>query len=148
MLDELVSNELKRDNEVVDIPQDTVEKLVQALLRLRRKYDDELHNEELKVFEELAESLFELRLEKVIEGIEPKGFDKEVLSVINVMKKVYVGYLTGNYYTHKGNVLCLVNKKAILDDVQLEPGDVVILPLNKVLALITTDYITPIEVKE
>ena len=146
MLDEFVSEELQKDYEVAEIPQDKIERVIQALLRLRKKYDDEIHKEELKVYEELAESLFELRVEKVIEGVEAKGFDKEALSIISKIKQFYVGYLTGRYYTSKGRVLCKVNKKVIIDDVQLSPGDVVILPLSKVLALITSDYITPIEV--
>ncbi|MFP3170130.1 MAG: hypothetical protein RXQ98_02720 [Sulfolobaceae archaeon] len=148
MLDELVSNELKRDNEITEISKDTIEKLIQALLRLRRKYSDELHKEELKIYEELAESLLELRLEKVIEGFEPKGFDKDVLSLVNVMKKVYIDYVTGRYHTYKGKVLCLSNTKFSLGNTVVEQGDVIILPLNKVLALITTNYITPVEVRE
>jgi len=67
---------------------------------------------------------------------------------VNVMKKVYIDYVTGRYHTYKGKVLCLSNTKFSLGNTVVEQGDVIILPLNKVLALITTNYITPVEVRE
>ncbi|WP_054836899.1 hypothetical protein [Metallosphaera hakonensis] len=75
MLDEVLSKELKSD-EIQSMNEQDVEKVVSTFKRLRYKYKDKIHDAEIKVYSEIADSLFEMRLIKAIEGKEIKeSFD-------------------------------------------------------------------------
>ncbi|BFH74140.1 hypothetical protein SJAV_20840 [Sulfurisphaera javensis] len=146
MLDEIVLNETLKE-ESTEIQLKDLYQLISQLRKIRRKYSDDLHKKELSVYEELAESLFELRSSKLIEGINIKGFDSEFLDILNQMKRIYVNFISGKYFTQEDKILCLVKVKFSINDMNLYPGDLILLPLKQVLALITLDYITPIEVE-
>ncbi|MCG2909473.1 hypothetical protein DDW09_01430 [Sulfolobus sp. SCGC AB-777_L09] len=149
MSDELISivqNELDKD-ELTEIRLDKLLKLVDSLRKLRRRYSDEIHDIEIKSFEELIESLFELRIEKVLEGSKLNdSFDKQFLSILNTMRVIYISFLSGKYYIFNDKILCKVVSPFMRKGVLLSPGDIVLLPIHEVLALITSGYITPIEV--
>lgn len=147
MLDEIVLNETLKEDEITNLQLKDLTQLISQLRKLRRKYSDELHKKELSVYEELAESLFELRSSKTIQGLETKGFDNELFQSLNIMKKVYVNFLTGKYFTIEDKILCTVNEKFSINEKTLYPGDLVLLPLTQVLALITLGYISPLEVE-
>lgn len=146
MLDEIVLNETLRD-EVTEINLKDLIKLSNQLRALRRKYDDELHKKELSIYEGLAESLFELRSSKLLEGYEVKGFDSDFLSIINLMKKIYINYITGKYFAQEDKILCYVINTFSINNKTFRPGDLILLPLKQVLALITLNYIIPLEVE-
>ena len=146
MLDEIVVNETLKD-EALEINLKDIANLINQLRKLRRRYTDELHKKEITIYEELAESLFELRSGKLIEGKEIKGFDAEFLDVINLMKKIYVNFISGKYFTKEDKILCYVKSSFSINNKTLKPGDLVLLPLSQVLALITLDYIIPLEVE-
>lgn len=146
MLDEIIVNETLKE-EVSEISLKDLSALSTQLRKLRRKYDDELHKKELTVYEELAESLFELRSSKLLEGLEIKGFDSKFLDIINLMKKIYVNFISGKYFTQEDKILCYVKSRFSINNKILYPGDLILLPLSQVLALITLDYIIPLEVE-
>ncbi|MEM1600308.1 MAG: hypothetical protein QXW51_05820, partial [Sulfolobaceae archaeon] len=72
MLDELVKKELSQE-EPTEISIDDLVKYDLVLKKSKIFLDEELRKEELRIISELAESLFELRLSKVIEGKSIKG---------------------------------------------------------------------------
>ena len=146
MLDEIVVNETLKE-EALEINLKDISTLISQLRRVRRRYDDELHKKEIAVYEELAESLFELRSSKLLEGMKIKGFDSDFLDIINLMKKIYVNFISGKYFTKEDKILCYVKSSFSINNKTLNPGDLILLPLNQVLALITLDYITPLEVE-
>jgi hypothetical protein len=144
MLDEKLRSEISKP-QIEDIKLNEIENVIYNLSTLRSKYNDEIHDKEFKVFEEIAESLFDLRVSKVLEGIEPKGFDSEVLEIINIIKKLYVNLLSGKYAISKGKILCKVKKSLCLDNFKLVEGDIVLIDIAQAFKLITIGYITPIE---
>ncbi|AAY80620.1 hypothetical protein [Sulfolobus acidocaldarius] len=146
MLDEMVMNELRKEEEISEIRTEDLEKYIHNLRKLRVKFADDIHKAEVSVYEELAESLFELRISKVVESIQPKGFDKELLGLISMMKNIYKNYLSGNYYTKDGKILCKVVNPLTYNNITLNSGDFILLPLHLVLLLSTAGFITPLEV--
>ncbi|QIW24061.1 hypothetical protein EWF20_07830 [Sulfolobus sp. S-194] len=146
MLDEIVLNETLKE-EPSEIQLKDLNQLIVQLRKLRRKYNDELHKKEIEIYEELAESLFELRIGKLVEGKEIKGFDADFLQVLNSMKRIYTNFLSGKYFNLEDKILCYVNVQFSIKNKTLHPGDLILLPLRQVLALITLNYITPLEVE-
>ncbi len=142
MLDEIVDKELK-SSDAVDIKLEDIIKIAEVLRRIRSKYNDELHKEEIKIYEQLAESLFELRLSKYLENGKISGFDSFLFSFIETIKKFYVEFVTGKYQFYGNKVLCKVLNPFLYQNVRLNKGDLIALSLDKALILTTAGYITP-----
>lgn len=142
MLDELVQKELESEN-TLDIKIEEVLKIASTLRKIRTKYNDELHNEEIKMFESLAESLFELRLSKYLENRNFTGFDSFMFSIIDRIKRFYVEFITGRYPFYGNKILCKVVLPFEVNGVKLNKGDLIVLSIDKALILTTAGYITP-----
>ncbi|MCY0859255.1 MAG: hypothetical protein OWQ54_02365 [Sulfolobaceae archaeon] len=142
MLDEIVDKELK-SSDAVDIKLEDIIKIAEVLRKIRSKYNDELHQEEIKIYEQLAESLFELRLSKYLENGKISGFDSFLFSLIETIKRFYVEFVTGKYQFYGNKVLCRVLNPFLYQNVRLNKGDLIALSLDKALILTTAGYITP-----
>lgn len=146
MLDEILSREISSENPT-EISISDIQKIAQTLAKIRISYDDEVHKSEIKVYEELAESLFEVRISKYLEDNQKgKGFDEFVLNILDKIKEFYIHILSGNLIFSNGKVLCKVNTDTIINHMKLKKGDLVFLDLQKALALWTAEYITPCKI--
>jgi len=146
MLDEILNREISSETPV-EISLSDVQKISQTLAKIRVSYDDEIHKNEIKVYEELAESLFEVRLSKYLEdNYKGKGFDEFVFNILDKIKELYISLLSGNLIFNDGKILCKVMKDTIIESMELKKGDLIFLDLQKALALWTAEYITPCKI--
>jgi hypothetical protein len=146
MLDEILNREISSETPV-EISLSDVQKISQTLAKIRVSYDDEIHKNEIKVYEELAESLFEIRLSKYLEdNYKGKGFDEFVFNILDKIKELYISLLSGNLIFNDGKILCKVMKDTIIESMELKKGDLIFLDLQKALALWTAEYITPCKI--
>ena len=146
MLDEILNKEISSENPT-EIPISDIQKILQTLAKIRISYDDEVHKSEIKVYEELAESLFEVRLGKYIEDNQKgKGFDEFIFNILDKIKELYVSLLSGNLIFNNGKILCKVLKDSIINGMELKKGDLIFLDLQYALALWTVEYITPCKI--
>ncbi|MFP3164803.1 MAG: hypothetical protein RXQ76_02985 [Acidianus sp.] len=146
MLDEILNREISSETPV-EISLSDVQKISQTLAKIRVSYDDEIHKNEIKVYEELAESLFEVRLSKYLEdNYKGKGFDEFVFNILDKIKELYISLLSGNLIFNDGKILCKVMKDTIIESIELKKGDLIFLDLQKALALWTAEYITPCKI--
>ncbi|AWR97667.1 hypothetical protein DFR86_08980 [Acidianus sulfidivorans JP7] len=142
MLDEILNKELSSELQQ-NIPLAEIEKIILPLAKTRLRYSDELHKEEIKIYEELAESLFEIRVSKYLEnGTKGKGFDEFLFVLLDKMKEFFISFSSGNLIISNGRVLCKVTKNIEIGKSQLKPGDLVFLDSLKALSLWTAEYIT------
>jgi hypothetical protein len=146
MLDEILNREISSETPV-EISLSEIQKISQTLAKIRISYDDEIHKNEIKVYEELAESLFEVRLSKYLEdNYKGKGFDEFVFNILDKIKELYISLLSGNLIFNDGKILCKVMKDIIIESMELKKGDLIFLDLQKALALWTAEYITPCKI--
>ncbi|PVU76850.1 hypothetical protein DDW13_01815 [Acidianus hospitalis] len=146
MLDEILNREISSETPV-EISLSDVQKISQTLAKIRISYDDEIHKNEIKVYEELAESLFEVRLSKYLEdNYKGKGFDEFVFNILDKIKELYISLLSGNLIFNDDKILCKVMKDTIIESIELKKGDLIFLDLQKALALWTAEYITPCKI--
>jgi hypothetical protein len=146
MLDEILNREISSETPV-EISLSDVQKISQTLAKIKISYDDEIHKNEIKVYEELAESLFEVRLSKYLEdNYKGKGFDEFVFNILDKIKELYISLLSGNLIFNDGKILCKVMKDTIIESIELKKGDLIFLDLQKALALWTAEYITPCKI--
>lgn len=146
MLDEILNREISSETPV-EISLSEIQKISQTLAKIRVSYDDEIHKNEIKVYEELAESLFEVRLSKYLEdNYKGKGFDEFVFNILDKIKELYISLLSGNLIFNDGKILCKVMKDTIIESIELKKGDLIFLDLQKALALWTAEYITPCKI--
>ncbi|BDC19754.1 hypothetical protein [Acidianus sp. HS-5] len=146
MLDELLNKEISTENPTEILISD-IQKISQTLAKIRISYDDEVHKNEIKVYEELAESLFEVRLGKYLEDNQKgKGFDEFVFNILDKIKELYISLLSGNLIFNNGKILCKVDTNTVINSMELKKGDLVFLELQKALALWTAEYITPCKI--
>ncbi|MFP3217968.1 hypothetical protein [Acidianus sp.] len=146
MLDEILNREISSETPV-EISLSEIQKISQTLAKIRISYDDEIHKNEIKVYEELAESLFEVRLSKYLEdNYKGKGFDEFVFNILDKIKELYISLLSGNLIFNDGKILCKVMKDTIIESIELKKGDLIFLDLQKALALWTAEYITPCKI--
>ncbi|MFP3163552.1 MAG: hypothetical protein RXQ75_06965 [Acidianus hospitalis] len=146
MLDEILNREISSETPV-EISLSEIQKISQTLAKIRISYDDEIHKNEIKVYEELAESLFEVRLSKYLEdNYKGKGFDELVFNILDKIKELYISLLSGNLIFNDGKILCKVMKDTIIESIELKKGDLIFLDLQKALALWTAEYITPCKI--
>ncbi|MQL55238.1 hypothetical protein [Acidianus ambivalens] len=146
MLDEILNREISSDTPV-EISLSEIQKISQTLAKIRISYDDEIHKNEIKVYEELAGSLFEVRLGKYLEdNYKGKGFDEFVFNILDKIKELYISLLSGNLIFNDGKILCKVMKDTIIESIELKKGDLIFLDLQKALALWTAEYITPCKI--
>ncbi|MDT7901424.1 MAG: hypothetical protein RRE78_05940 [Acidianus sp.] len=146
MLDEILNREISSETPE-EISLSDVQKISQTLAKIRVSYDDEIHKNEIKVYEELAESLFEVRLSKYLEdNYKGKGFDEFVFNILDKIKELYISLLSGNLIFNDGKILCKVMKDTIIESMELKKGDLIFLNLQKALALWTAEYITPCKI--
>jgi hypothetical protein len=146
MLDEILNREISSETPV-EISLSEIQKISQTLAKIRISYDDEIHKNEIKVYEELAESLFEVRLSKYLEdNYKGKGFDEFVFNILDKIKELYISLLSGNLIFNDGKILCKVMKDTIIESMELKKGDLIFLDLQKALALWTAEYITPCKI--
>ena len=146
MLDEILNREISSETPV-EISLSEIQKISQILAKIRVSYDDEIHKNEIKVYEELAESLFEVRLSKYLEdNYKGKGFDEFVFNILDKIKELYISLLSGNLIFNDGKILCKVMKDTIIESMELKKGDLIFLDLQKALALWTAEYITPCKI--
>ncbi|MBW9140437.1 MAG: hypothetical protein K1T65_01770 [Candidatus Aramenus sp.] len=133
MIDELLSKELETDA-LQEIPISSFSNDLEVLKKLRLRYDDELHKREVKIYEELAESLFEVRLGKYLEDGKGGGsFDSFVFELLEKIKELYISLLTGNLVSNNERVMCKVTKKVTVDGRTLDKGDIAFLPIRLVV---------------
>jgi hypothetical protein len=146
MLDEILNREISSETPV-EISLSEIQKISQTLAKIRISYDDEIHKNEIKIYEELAESLFEVRLSKYLEdNYKGKGFDEFVFNILDKIKELYISLLSGNLIFNDGKILCKVMKDTIIESIELKKGDLIFLDLQKALALWTAEYITPCKI--
>ncbi|WP_338601887.1 hypothetical protein V6M85_01035 [Sulfolobus tengchongensis] len=145
MLDELVRKELSED-EIVEISIEELNKYLSLIKKSKAFVDSEIRKEELNLFSELAESLFELRLSKVLEGKNVEGFDKFIFNIINILKQFYVELFTGRYIIYNDKIYCRVLKPLIYNDQKAEEGDIIFLPMKDALPLIIASYLIPCKI--
>ncbi|MCY0882463.1 MAG: hypothetical protein OWQ50_01325 [Acidianus infernus] len=146
MLDEILNKEISSETPIEILISD-VQKISQTLAKIRISYDDEVHKNEIKVYEELAESLFEVRLGKYLEdNHKGKGFDEFVFNILDKIKELYISLLSGNLIFNDGKILCKVIKDTVINSMELKKGDLIFLDLQKALALWTAEYITPCKI--
>jgi hypothetical protein len=146
MLDEILNREISSETPV-EISLSEIQKISQTLAKIRISYDDEIHKNEIKVYEELADSLFEVRLSKYLEdNYKGKGFDEFVFNILDKIKELYISLLSGNLIFNDGKILCKVMKDTIIESIELKKGDLIFLDLQKALALWTAEYITPCKI--
>lgn len=130
------------------IPGVEVEQIISTFKRLRYKYKDKIHDAELKIYSEIAESLFEMRLIKVVENREIKdSFDSWHNEAVDKMRDLYVNYLTGAYVNRDGKVLCEVRSNLKIDGIELKQGDYVMLGLKRAFSLWLAGYVEPCRVE-
>jgi hypothetical protein len=143
LIDELLSKELETDA-LQEIPINSFSNDLEVLKKLRLRYNDELHKREVKIYEELAESLFEVRLGKYLEDGKGGGsFDSFVFELLEKIKELYISLLTGNLVSNNERVMCKVTKKVIVDGRTLDKGDIAFLPIRLVVPLWIAEYIIP-----
>ncbi|MCI2414835.1 MAG: hypothetical protein MPF33_06265 [Candidatus Aramenus sp.] len=143
MIDEVLSKELETDA-LQEIPINSFSNDLEVLKKLRLRYTDELHKREVKIYEELAESLFEVRLGKYLEDGKGGGsFDSFVFEFLEKIKELYVSLLTGNLVSNNERVMCKVTKKVTVDGRTLDRGDIAFLPIRLVVPLWIVEYIIP-----
>jgi hypothetical protein len=143
LIDEVLSKELETDA-LQEIPINSFSNDLEVLKKLRLRYTDELHKREVKIYEELAESLFEVRLGKYLEDGKGGGsFDSFVFEFLEKIKELYVSLLTGNLVSNNERVMCKVTKKVTVDGRTLDRGDIAFLPIRLVVPLWIVEYIIP-----
>lgn len=139
----MLSKELETDA-LQEIPINSFSNDLEVLKKLRLRYTDELHKREVKIYEELAESLFEVRLGKYLEDGKGGGsFDSFVFEFLEKIKELYVSLLTGNLVSNNERVMCKVTKKVTVDGRTLDRGDIAFLPIRLVVPLWIVEYIIP-----
>ncbi|AAK41311.1 hypothetical protein SULI_10345 [Saccharolobus solfataricus] len=145
MLDELVKKELSEE-EITEIKLEEIIKYITLIKKSKTFVSSEIRKEELKFLSELAESLFELRLSKVLEGKVGKGFDEFIFDIFKILKQFYVDLLTGRYIIYNDKIYCIVQKPLIYNDHRVNEGDVLVLPMREALPLIIASYLTPYKI--
>ena len=127
--------------DATELKPDKVAEVIEVLKRLRVAGTSEYHRSELRLFEDLAESLFELRLGKFVDGKTIKGFDKELYEVLNRVKDIFVNVLTGGLAgtTEKG--LYVIRSPVFFNGYLLKPGDLIVSGLDNVLNAVIAGYI-------
>jgi hypothetical protein len=100
----------------------------------------------LKLLSELAESLFELRLSKILEGKVSKGFDEFIFNIFKSLKQFYVELLIGRYIIYNDKIYCIVQKPLIYNNHKVDEGDVLVLPMREAVPLIIASYLTPYKI--
>lgn len=142
MLDEILNKELSTDSLQSISPQE-IEKISSALTKIRLRYSDDLHKNEVKIYEEIAESLFELRISKYLEnGSKAKGIDEFLFILLDKIKDFFVSLFSGNLITSNGRILCKVVRNVEIGTIKLSKGDLVFLDPIKAISLLTAEYIT------
>ncbi|ARM76405.1 hypothetical protein [Acidianus manzaensis] len=142
MLDEILERELSSE-EQQNIPLSEIEKTINSLMKIRFRYSDDLHKKEIKTYEEIADSIFEIRLSKYLEnGTKGKGFDEFLFTLLDKMKDFFISLSTGNLIISNGRILCKIVKNIEIEKIQLSKGDLVFLDPLKALSLWTAEYIT------
>ncbi|BBG23570.1 hypothetical protein [Sulfuracidifex tepidarius] len=142
MLDEILRKEMEHPD-LLDVSMSEVTKDELRVKKILYPVSDPLNREQLNVMKEIARSIFELRVSKLLEGESPRGFDKELLEAIRKMEEVYVSFVSSEYVTKNGKVLCSVKQEMIFHGKRLVPGDLVFLGFNDAVLLSITNYITP-----
>jgi predicted phosphatase len=143
MLDEILSEELKNEN-ITSISLDKLSKDIETLKKLRLRYDDTIHKKEIKIYEDIAESIFEVRIEKYIEnGLKSSDFDSFIFDLLSKLKDIYISILTGNVILNKDRLMCKVLKQINIKEKVLNPGDIIFLPIKVAISLWIGEYITP-----
>ncbi len=143
LIEELLSKELENDS-LQEVSLSSLSSDVEVLKKLRLRYTDELHKREVKIYEELAESLFEVRLGKYLEDGKGEGsFDSFAFEFLNKLKDLYVSLLTGNLVSNNERVMCKVVKKITIGNRTFQKGDIAFLPLRLVVPLWIAEYIIP-----
>ncbi|AWR95076.1 hypothetical protein [Acidianus brierleyi] len=143
MLDEILAEELKNEN-LSSISLDNLSKDIEILRKLRLRYNDEIHKKEIKIYEDIAESIFEVRIGKYIENeLKSSDFDSFVFDFLSKLKDIYISILTGNIVFNKDRIMCKVSKQINIKDKVLNPGDIIFLPIKVAISLWTAEYIIP-----
>ncbi|AOL15585.1 hypothetical protein BFU36_01265 [Sulfolobus sp. A20] len=145
MLDEILRRELSQED-ITEISEEEFKKYILLIKKSSILVDRDIREEELKLLSELAESLFEVRLSKVLEGKVAKGFDADIISVVNLIKQFYIFLFTGQYIVYNDKIYCKVVKNVMIDDYKLEEGDIVFLSIKEALPLIIASYLTPFKI--
>jgi len=143
MLDEILSEELKNES-LSPISLDNLSKDIEILRKLRLRYNDEIHKKEIKIYEDIAESIFEVRIEKYIENeLKSSDFDSFVFDFLSKLKDIYISILTGNTIFNKNRIMCKISKQININDKILNPGDIIFLPIKAAISLWIAEYIIP-----
>ncbi|QKQ99429.1 hypothetical protein GWK48_02610 [Metallosphaera tengchongensis] len=138
----MLARELKGEEAEV-ITEEEAEEAISAFRKVRGKRD-KVHDAELKVYSEIAESLFEVRLMKVVEGKRlDSSFDSWIQEVVTKMREFYVNLLTGGYVTKGNKVLCHVKTEVAHGGISLKPGDYLLTPAKTALYLWLQDLVEP-----
>ena len=136
----MVEEEISQQD-ATELKLDKVAEVIEVLKRVRVAGTSEYHRSELKLFEDLAESLFELRLGKFVDGKTIKGFDKELYEVLNRVRDVFVSVLTGGLAGNIEKGLYVVKLPVFLNGHLLKPGDLIVSGLDNVLNAVIAGYI-------
>ncbi len=142
MLDEILRKEMEHPD-ILDVSMSDVTKEEIKIKKILYPVSDPLNKEQLNVMKEMARSVFELRISKLLEGETPRGFDKGILEAIRRMEEMYVSFLSSEYVTRNGKVLCSVKQEVSLRGKRLAPGDLVFLDFTDAVLLYITNYIIP-----
>ncbi|QXJ32794.1 hypothetical protein [Saccharolobus shibatae] len=145
MLDELVRKELSEE-EITEIKLEEIIKYMTLIKKSKTFASAEIRKEELKLLSELAESLFELRLSKILEGKVSKGFDEFIFNIFKSLKQFYVELLIGRYIIYSDKIYCIVQKPLIYNNHKVDEGDVLVLPIREAVPLIIASYLTPYKI--
>jgi len=139
----VLSKELKEEKPE-RIAEQQVEDLQLIFKRLSMKYSDKIHDEELKVYSELADSLFEVRLAKVLEGHSlGDSFDSWEEEILSKLREFYVSFVMGHYPVRNGKVLCRVVKELYFSGTVLKPGDLIFMEVKKAVGLLLSGVVEP-----
>jgi len=142
MLDEILRKELDYDD-LIQVSVDEVTKEDLKIKKVLNPITDPINKEQLRVMKEMANSIFELRLSKVLEGKPPTGFDKGIMEAVMRMKRFYVSFLSSELVIKNGKVLCTVKNELIFKGKKLSEGDIVLLDFTDAVLFYITNYITP-----
>ncbi len=147
----IVNELLSRD--VVDVDSSTISALHELLVKslewcFNPLVTKEIRVESCKKFDELSETVLRLltryRVIKVLEGSEPRGFDRDIAKKVVEMLNLFVEIVLRGVRVFEGEVLCRVLKPIPLKNSIATPGYIVSLPLRDAVLLSSLGFVEPI----
>jgi len=113
--------------------------------------DESLRSKACQRFYELISrfltTLVKLRASKVMEGAEPKGFDRKMLSTVIKALEIFAELLILGLRVHEGEVLCRVLKPVSLKKSIASPGYLVSMPLWEAAIMAALGYVEPLTLR-